>query len=254
MKFTREAKSQLLSQNVLKIPCSCCRMGKLSLQSKNLDELLGGGVEPGVISNFFGAPAAGKTNIALQLTVNCIRSGKKVIFIDTEGGFSTERFIQMHEKEALKDVILLHPMSFEEQDRMIKEMEKLFNKENNIGLIVVDSLVALYRLESYAKDVIQEKNAKLSKQLALLSKVARERNIPVIVTNQIYKDFDTDDIEIVGGDIPRYACKALVFLEKSATGRRRATLIRHRHLAEDEKAEFLIVNEGLADPKKLGMF
>lgn len=229
-------------------------MQRLSLQSRNLDELLGGGVESGIISNFFGAPAAGKTNVVMQLTVNCLKAGKKVVFIDTEGGFSVERFLQMHEKDALKNVILLHPMSFEEQDKMIHELGKLFNRENNIGLVVVDSLVALWRLESYAKDIIQEKNAKLSKQLAMLSKIARGHSIPVVVTNQVYKDFDTEELEIVGGDIPKYACKALVFLEKSATGRRRATLIRHRHLPEDEKAEFLIVNEGLTDPKKLGVF
>ena len=57
---------------------------KLSLKSGNLDSLLDGGIDAGIVTNFYGAPAAGKTNIVMQLAVSTIRQGEQVIFIDTE--------------------------------------------------------------------------------------------------------------------------------------------------------------------------
>jgi len=57
---------------------------RLPTGSKALDGLLGGGFESGTISQIYGEPASGKTNICLQLAVNTLRAGKYVIYIDTE--------------------------------------------------------------------------------------------------------------------------------------------------------------------------
>ncbi len=61
---------------------------RLSIGSKTLDELLGGGVEAGAVTNICGEPGTGKTNICMLAALSCISQEKKVIFIDTEGGFS----------------------------------------------------------------------------------------------------------------------------------------------------------------------
>ena len=149
---------------------------------------------------------------------------------------------------------MLEPSTFDEQDHKIRTLETFFRKGHNIGLVVMDSLVSLYRLHNGGKtEAIQATNQKLSQQLAALAKIAKSNNIPVVVTNQIYEDFDKKEVELVGRDIPKYACKDMVYLEKSVTGKRRATLMRHRYLPEGEKAEFFIANEGLVDPKK-GLF
>lgn len=233
---------------------------KISLNSKNLDTLLAGGVEPGIITNFYGTPGVGKTNIVIQLAVSTIRQGKRAVFVDTERGFSPERFMQMTSgngtgEQDLSKVILFEPSSFDEQDKKIRELEAFLKKEKDIGLIVVDSLVSLYRLHMGGSETenIQKANQKLGQQLSILAKIAKEHNLPVVVTNQVYEDFEKKELELVGRDIPKYACKNIIFLEKSITGKRRATLMKHRYLPEDQKAEFLIVNEGLIDPKK-GLF
>lgn len=229
-------------------------MDKISLRSANLDNLFGGGIESGIITNFYGAAGSGKTNISLQCSVSCIKTGKKAIYIDAEGGFSIERFIQMHGKKDLEKIILSEPKTFIEQDRMINELEKELEKDPEIGIIIVDSIVALYRLE-LRKDRIQEINRILSKQFALLSKLARENKIPVIVTNQVYSDFDSGDLELVGRDIPKYFSKCLVLLEKTGNSRRRATIMKHRSRPEAITTEFEIKNEGLFDTsRKFGIF
>jgi DNA repair protein RadB len=67
---------------------------KYSTGCKSIDELLGGGFESGTVTQLYGEAGSGKTNICLQVAVECARKGKKIIFIDSEG-FSPERFLQI---------------------------------------------------------------------------------------------------------------------------------------------------------------
>ena len=60
----------------------------------NVDNLIGGGFETGVVTQVYGEPAGGKTGLCLQLVVNVLRAGKRVIFIDTQK-FPSERFAQI---------------------------------------------------------------------------------------------------------------------------------------------------------------
>ena len=60
-----------------------------------IDDLLGGGFEKGVITQIFGPPSSGKSNIALSLAVNVAKNNRKVIYIDTEGGISIDRIKQI---------------------------------------------------------------------------------------------------------------------------------------------------------------
>src|SRR3989344_8877276 len=135
-------------------------------------------LEIGAITNFYGAPGTGKTNLCLLLSIECIKSGGKVAYIDTEGGLSLDRLKQLatdHEK-ILKNVNLAEPRSFEEQSKCVRALEK-----EDVDLIVLDSSVALYRLEhsehaadktNGARKVDKEKmeaNKELSKQLSILS-------------------------------------------------------------------------------------
>lgn len=228
-------------------------MARLPFLVPGIDALLGGGLEPEIITNVYGASGAGKTNFAIQAVISCLKQGKKAIYVDPEGSFSVERYQQMHSTKDLDNLILIQPKTFEEQDEAIQSLPK-YMKTGKIGIVVVDSIVALYRLHSHGEGVT-EANNKLSRQFAELSKIARENKIPVLVTNQVYSDFDSGELELVGRDIPKYSSKCLIHLEKIAGGKRRATLIKHRSQPEGGTAEFVIKHEGLADAgKKFGIF
>ena len=74
---------------------------------KPLDDLLGGGFEKGIVTQIFGAAGTGKTNICIQLAVECVKQGQKTIFIDTEG-LSPTRFKQIageNAKEIARSII-----------------------------------------------------------------------------------------------------------------------------------------------------
>jgi DNA repair protein RadB len=227
------------------------------MQPINLPHPLEGlvkGLDPKSLISFYGPPACGKTNLCILAAVDCVKKGGKVVFIDTEGGFSLERLKQVTNswQAVLDSTILIEPRDFQEQGRVISEMDR-----HRADLYIVDSVVALYRLEYAEKDggdkrgyesgkAVLEANRELSKQLSVLSTLARERDVPVIITAHTFKHWETGLNEIVGGDAIKYWSKVIVYLEK--TGRmseRKATLIKHRYLPEWGSVKFNIVNEGI---------
>jgi len=233
-------------------------MVKFSAGSYDLNKWLHGGYDSDVITTVYGAPGTGKTNFCLLAAVSQAKKGKKVIFVDTEGGFSSERVKQMLGKDSekcknvLKNIFLLKPTNFNEQKQAFRELEK--HVKNQVSLIVVDGMTMLYRLDfadARNKDIadleerkasepsnskprngftsIQKINSELTKQLKQLAEISRKQNIPIIVTNQIYK-WDNES-RMVGGDILKYWSKCLIEVTNE-NGRRIVRLVKHRSLPE----------------------
>lgn len=220
----------------------------MELKSEPLDSLLKGGVEHGVITNFYGTSGTGKTNICVQAAASCIQEGGRALFIDTEGGFSTERFVQIYgDEEGLENLVLTEPTTFEEQKELFKKLEEKTDQEN-IDLVIVDSLVSLYRIE--LQEEVPETNRELSKQLSVLSKIARKKDLPIIVTNQVYSSFETDEVKMVGKDVPTYWSKCLVKLETKKHSIRKAVLKKHRSRPEGIHERFVIKDKGIFKPDK----
>jgi len=207
-------------------------------------------LEAGAITNLYGGPGTGKTNICLLACLECVRNKGKVIFIDTEGGFSLERIKQLtpDTQQLLEQVELVEPKTFQEQGKILRMLT-----ERDCKLVIVDSAVALYRLE-HGNDApstrpgkqLLEANRELSKQMSILSNLAREKKIPVLVTTHTFRNWDTGANEVVGGDSVKYWSKAVVFLEHTGkTSERKATIVKHRFLPENRHVKFMIVEEGI---------
>jgi len=219
---------------------------KISSGCRCLDGVLGGGFEAGTVTQIFGEPGSGKTNICLQLAVECVKSGKKVIFIDTEG-FSIERFRQIAGKDAdriSKNIIIYEPENFAAQFAAIKEIEKLIKE--NVALILFDSATFFYRYELNGENEIELKRD-LARQVSSLLNIARKHEVAVVITNQIYTDIDHDAIRPLGGSMIEHISKVTVQLDKTADGRRRATLRKHRSMPEGASCEFLLTGDGVRD-------
>jgi DNA repair protein RadB len=212
-----------------------------------IDKLLGGGLEIGAVTNVYGPAGSGKTNIALAA---CLRA-KRAIYIDTEGSFSAERFGQLGgDRKKLQEIVILEPHSWEEQMKAVKDLETLV-KKSKPEIIVVDSLVALYRLV-LNEESFRFVNRQLATQYSILSKVARRHNIPVLVTNQVYAK--GDDVELSSRTVARYWSKCLIELKRGEkTSHRTAILRKHRSLPEGKRIEFVITAKDLREPR-LGIF
>lgn len=219
-------------------------MDKVPFGCDSLDELLEGGVEAGSVSLIYGEAGTGKTNLCLVLARNIARQGKKVVYLDTEG-LSLERYRQICGKEfetALKSTLIFEAHSFDDQEKMVDKAIKLAEGNVDVGMIVVDSISMYYRLTS--REDKGERKSLTSQSLKLLS-VARGRVIPVLLTSQVYTDVEHGTFEPLGGHSLLHNAKTLLKLEKVSTGRRRAVLMKHRHIEEGKSAEFRLVRDGI---------
>jgi len=241
---------------------------KISAGSYELNTFLQGGYETDIITTIYGPGGSGKSNLCVIVATSQARKGNKVIFIDTEGGFSTERFKQIHQgtkeeiEKDLQNILLLKPTSFKEQEKAFDQMLKHV-KQEIISLIIIDSIAMLYRLElgeaitSKDNEKISEVNRKLAKQLRALNEIARKQNIPVIVTNQVYSTFTQNledktterNVSMVGGDLLKYWSKCLIEL-KGYNNKRKIILKKHRSLPVKELT-FEITRTGI---RKRGLF
>jgi DNA repair protein RadB len=178
-----------------------------------------------------------------------VKRGKKVLFVDTEGGISVDRLGQLASGDGsiLEHCLFLRPTTFVEQKKQIEKIKDMVS--DSIGLIVLDTIGMLYRVErGQSYDPYEIDNA-LESQISSLSEIARVKKIPVLITNQVYDNLKTDSVKMVGGNLLGYSAKCLVEL-KNLTGGKIAFLRKHRSL-ENREMPFKIIESGLQVEKKI---
>ncbi len=223
-------------------------MHRLPSGAKPIDDLLGGGFETGTMTQIYGEPSSGKTNICLQLAITTMRAGKKVIFIDTEG-FSPERFSQIagegETKELASKMYWYNVTNFDQQFAAIRDAEKLIAQgDQDVGLIIMDSATALYRVEREGRDGAAPMRELASQMTALLG-MARKHDVAVVITNQIYTDIENEVFRAAGGKWLEHISKAIIELKRAGPGKRVAVLKKHRSRPEGESVEFAITGRGI---------
>jgi len=232
---------------------------KISTGSYDLNKWLYGGYEKGIITMIAGSPGSGKTNFAILVACSQAKKGNKVIFVDTERGFSTDRVKQIvgeNYEEILKNILLVEPTDFSEQKKFFATLNSQLKKEQ-ISLIIIDGMAMLYRLElgdarASGDENVKATNLEVARQMKLLAEISKKQDIPVIITNQVYQGFQSEEdwkkglereTNIVGGDLFQYWSKCIIEL-KNSSGRRRAILLKHRSLPRKELG-FEIRNQGI---------
>jgi DNA repair protein RadB len=215
---------------------------RLTTGNPDLDRLLGGGLEPRVITQLFGEPASGKSTLCVIIAVECLRSGRGVIFIDTEG-FSIERFRQVAGDAAGKlaeRLFLYEPSDFYQQGMMIASADQVLRSQD-IGLVVLDSATGLYRTElEKGRDAMQ----KLTRQMVQLLGFGKRYDIPIVITNQVYMDTRRNTFVGLGGTALEHISKVIVRVDRMDRYRR-ATLAKHRSLPAGAHFDFIISGTGI---------
>lgn len=244
-------------------------MQRLPTGCAPLDGLLDGGLEADAITLVFGEGGSGKTNLALQSARQAVVAGKRVAYVDTEG-VSSVRLEQVfsaalappaampdteggdalvdlaHAAPSLEEltsrVLFFTPYTIEEQERMVQNATRV----PDLGLLVVDSINMHYRLHiepGGGSDAEAEAGRSLYKQLHHLTSFARQNNVPVLVTGQVYGGEDAT--QPFARRVMEHLVKALVRFEKRPDGARRATILKHRSIEEGRTARFRIGAHGL---------
>jgi len=235
-------------------------MLKCSTGSKNLDELLGGGIETQAMTEFIGEYGVGKTQICLMLCVIAQLPLEKgglsgnVVYIDTEGTFMPERVLQianaleLDPHETLGNIFLARAYNSSHQCVL---MDHLFSfcPQNNIKLVIVDSMIGHFRGEYIGRESLSERQQTLNSQLHKLLRLTEAFNLPVIVTNQVQANpaqFFGDPNKPAGGHVMAHACTHRVYLRKGSKGTRVAKVIDSPYLPENS-TRFKITEKGIED-------
>lgn len=234
---------------------------RLTSGSKAIDEILGGGLETQTITEFYGEYGSGKSQLCHQMCVNVqlpverggLNSG--ALYVDTENTFRTERIVQManhlglNPEEIAKNIIFAEAYTSDHQMFLLENADKIV-KENNIRLIIVDSLTAHFRSEYLGREMLAERQQKLNKHMHRLIRLARAFNAVAVVTNQVMAKPDVffgDAVHPVGGHIVAHTSHTRVFLRKSSRGPTRiARLVSSPYLPEGERV-FKVTENGVED-------
>ena len=157
----------------------------ISTGLKKIDNFLSGGIPNGIIVDIFGGNGTGKTQLLLQLSINSIKNGGKVLFLDTTGGFRPERILEIQKKSNsninfLNNILVSRITNTSEQINSIKIFE-----ENDFSLIVIDNITDLFSYEYKNNQSIFKKNSLFMKYMHELSSFAVTHKIPIVITNMI---------------------------------------------------------------------
>ena len=252
----REARSQF--DLGLKSGTKYAEMGEsrefLTTSSPVFDELIGGGFESGSITEIAGENGCGKTQISHQLAVNCVsKFNKDVIWIDTEGTFRFNRIKQMANALDIDPETILSRITvgraFNSEHQMALTEEAL-TMVPNVGLIIVDSLMAHFRSEFAGRSSLAERQQLIGKYLSFIAKQSEIINCVAVVTNQVSAKPDAvffgDPNKPIGGNVVGHTVTTRIYLRKGKDIKRTATLTKNPELP-DGKIEFSIDTVGIRD-------
>ena len=235
-------------------------VGKLSMGSREVDKLIGGGIETQSITEIYGKFASGKTQWCFQTAVTVQLPQEKgglegeCLYIDSENSFRPERVAAIAEaqglapEEALKNIYVARAYNSDHQMLLADKAEQMV-KEKNVKLVIVDSLTSQFRSEFVGRGTLAERQQKLNKHMRTLQKLAEMNNIAVLVTNQVMERPDIlfgDPTAPVGGNIVGHASKTRLYLRKSKDDKRVAKLVDAPHLPDGE-AIYRVTETGIVD-------
>jgi DNA repair protein RadA len=235
-------------------------VGKISTGSKEVDSLIGAGIETQSITEVYGQMASGKSqwcfqaSVMTQLPVEKGGLNGNVLYIDSENSFRPERIKTIAEakgldsEKVLKNIFIARAFNSDHQMLLAEKAVDLI-KEKNITLLIVDSLTAQFRAEFIGRGSLADRQQKLNKHLRTLQKLAESHNLAVLVTNQVMSRPDIlfgDPTAPIGGNILGHASKTRIYLRKGKGDKRIARLVDSPHLPDGE-AIYRVTEKGIED-------
>ncbi|XP_065371409.1 DNA repair protein RAD51 homolog 1 [Calliphora vicina] len=238
----------------------------LTTGSKELDKLLGGGIETGSITELFGEFRSGKTQLCHTLAVTCQlpisqNGGEgKCLYIDSEGTFRPERLVAIADRyklvkdDVLDNVACARAFNSDHQTQLLMQGAAMM-VESRYALIVVDSATALYRTDYAGRGELAARQMHLARFMRLLLRLADEFGVAVVITNQVVAQvdggamFQADAKKPIGGNIIAHASTTRLSLRKGR-GETRICKIYDSPCLPESEAMFAIQPDGIGDAKE----
>ncbi|MFP3235264.1 MAG: DNA repair and recombination protein RadA [Nitrososphaeria archaeon] len=238
------------------------KVARISTGSRNLDKLLGGGVETGAVTEFYGEYGAGKTQICSTLAVMVQMPPESgglsagAIYIDTEGTFRPERIAEIADHRGLdparvlENILVARAYNSAHQELIVRELGD-YLKDGKYRLIVLDSAVAHYRAEYLGRSTLAERQQRLNLLMHQLLRIAENYNVAVVITNQVMTTPDMffgDPTRPAGGHVVAHTVTYRIYLRKA--GKNRIARIMDSPYHPEAEAVFTIDENGISDPEE----
>jgi DNA repair protein RadA len=233
---------------------------RISSGSKNLDNLLGGGIETRSITELYGEFGSGKTQICHTLCVTVQKNAQlsrltgNALYIDTENTFRPERIVSianarnLNPQPILENIIVAKAYNSSHQEVIIEEAANVIQL-HGIRLLVIDSAVSHYRAEFLGRALLSERQQKMNRFLHILLRIAETCSVAVVITNQIQSSPDSlfgDPFRPTGGNIMGHTTTYRIYLKKA--GKNRIARMADSPYHAEREVLFTLNEEGIGDP------
>lgn len=253
------------------------KIKKMSTGLKDIDDLLKGGFESGVLTEIYAEFGAGKTQIGHLMAARAIASQEQerepfVFYIDTEGSFrpnrvkdflkgldlpenaegweegKTEEEIAKKYDKYMNRILTARATSVDQQKYLVDKAYNMIKQEKiNVTLVIVDSLTSHFRAEYIGRETLSERQQSLNAHMHQLMRLAETFNVVVYVTNQVMANpsqFFGDPTTAIGGHIIGHNSSCRMYLRKAKKGSRVIKLVDSPDLPDGE-VNFYIRETGL---------
>ncbi|KAG2436443.1 hypothetical protein HXX76_006746 [Chlamydomonas incerta] len=251
---------------------------------RELDELLGGGVSSGQVTEFCGMPGVGKTQLGMQLAINAQLPRDlggpegQAVYIDTEGSFMAERcadfadgavrYVQsMADQQAalgrpellqlqpggerpvtleslMRGIYLFRVHDHTEQLGLVNLLPRFLAQYPQVRLVVIDSVTFHFRQDF--PDMAQRTRVVTGMAQQLIS-LAQTYGVAVVLMNQVTtKVLEGGGSKLVPalGESWGHAASTRVMLTWGPDNERHAQLIKSPHLPPGDAA-FAVTADGV---------
>lgn len=236
---------------------------KLTTGCNALNKFFDGGIETHAITEAYGEFGSGKTQFCHQMTVyaqlpeDAGGLDGNVIYIDTEDTFRPERIIDIvvnreivpvkpYKKTDIEKGVSKEAVDIEEAykyldgiehvkcfnsffqglviDSLSEKLEKTWSNGKKVKLVVIDSLLGLYRLDYLGRANLSDRQIHISDMINKLDKIKQLYNVAILVTNQVMAQAGIsnpyiDPIKAIGGNTVAHAITYRVYFIKSGQKR-----------------------------------
>lgn len=165
---------------------------------ESLDSLTEGGIDVGSVTEIFGEAGSGKSQLCMQLALNCALPKKynglegRSVYVSTDKRFSIQRLNQMancmkemfnlQDLELLDNIDIIEFTTTHELLNFVKfKLPQRIELYPNVRLVIIDSIAGIFRHETnYIKRATD-----MRETVRNLERLADEHNLAIIMSNHV---------------------------------------------------------------------